>query len=737
MNANRSNGKTKDRWGNFLTTPVGFHSTRWMLLVALALLTYALYPVAQGLEVSIPEVGEVAREEVVAPFDLTIYKSIAEREREGEELAQTVLPIFEVNVGVVDSLLERVDTLFARMSAANDVESLLETAQGFGLLITEDEGGYLFGRSVLDRVRRATRNRVQRDLSAGVALGEDLDRVSNLEVLVRYESRERRVPKDSIRTRTGYFAERVVGHPEPNSAVGDQLYLRLLTHFFRPTLLPNTQEWETYRASARQTAMADSVKDFVRANERIINNHEIVTERVRERLVALQQELLNRGGANEGRLRGAFGQILTNGIVLAVFWLLLMLYLPEVYEDQRHMWVFTTVFGGVILASAVIHKFVHPGPELIPLPFAALIITVLFNGRIATVAAMVLAVLLGSQVVYGGHDAFYLALLGGAAAALSVRRIRQRSQILYSVAVVTIAYALAAFTVGIRGGWTLADVGLSVFRGMSNATLSAAMVSLALPIFERMSRITTDLTLLELSNPAHPLLRRLATEIPGTYAHSVAMANLCENACNEIGANGLLARVGCYYHDIGKLTKPLHFVENQGASGNPHDRLPPDVSASIIRGHVPEGVALAEEHKIPDAIKDFIPEHHGTAEISFFLDKARQSGPVSDESLSVFRYPGPKPKSQETAVTMLADGVEAALRVLEDTSVETLRSAVNKLVGQRVESGQLDEAPLTLAQIETVKEVFVRTVSGMQHQRLDYPEESGGLSANWNGKSDD
>ena len=477
--------------------------------------------------------------------------------------------------------------------------------------------------------------------------------------------------------------------------------------------------------------MVEPIKDHVRANERIINNHEIVTAQARDRLLALQQELLDRGGLNEGSIRSVVGQVLTNGLVLAVFWVLLIVYIPHVYADIRHVQVLATLFGLVIIGAAVNYRFIHTGAELIPIPFAALVITVLFNGRIAMVAAIVMAVLLGSQVAYGGQDAFYIALLAGVTAALSVRGISRRTEILGSAALIVAAYGLAAVTVGLRLGWSLSELGLSVVRGASNGTVSAALVFLALPIFERWTHITTDLTLLELSDPNRPLLRRLATEVTGTYAHSVAMANLCEGACNAIGADGLLARVGCYYHDIGKLQKPLHFVENQGMGGNPHDRLPPDVSATIIRNHVIEGLALADEHRLPVALKAFIPEHHGTAEITYFLERARKNGSVPEESLPLFRYPGPRPRSAETAVCMLADGVEAALRVLEDPSPQKLRDAIDHVVKHRMDAGQLDEAPLTLGQLDRVKKEFVRMLSGMYHSRLDYPEEAGGITANW------
>jgi hypothetical protein len=266
---------------------------------------------------------------------------------------------------------------------------------------------------------------------------------------------------------------------------------------------------------------------------------------------------------------------------------------------------------------------------------------------------------------------------------------------------------------------------------VANAVVSTAIAFILLPLFERFTHVTTDLTLLELSDPNRPLLRRLATEAPGTYAHSIAMANLCESACNALGANGLLARVGCYYHDVGKLKKPHHFVENQAHGVNPHDKLKPGVSASIIRNHVRDGLALAEEYGLPEVVRAFIPEHHGTMEISYFLERARSRNGGEDIDPDEYRYPGPRPRSVETAVAMLADGVEAALRVLDDQTPERIRDAINHIVMHRVEAGQLDEAPITLAQLARIREEFIRVYAGARHGRIDYPASGGGIAADW------
>jgi putative nucleotidyltransferase with HDIG domain len=360
-----------------------------------------------------------------------------------------------------------------------------------------------------------------------------------------------------------------------------------------------------------------------------------------------------------------------------------------------------------------------------------MLLTVLFSGRVSMVAAMVLALLIGSQAAYGGHAGWYIALLGGVAGALSVRVIRRRTQLLLSAAIVFGALVLAAATVALRLDWSAAELGLSLGRAGANAIVSAALVMLALPVAESMAGVTTDFTLLELSDPSQPLLRRLATEAPGTYAHSIAMANLCEAAANAIGANGLLARVGCYYHDIGKIRKPQFFAENQTLGANPHDRLKPDVSAGIIRNHVRDGLALAAEYGLPERVRAFIPEHHGTAEISYFLHRARARGASVDPAAELFRYPGPRPQSVETAVALLADGVEAALRVLDDPTPQKIADAIDHIIERRVSTGQLSEAPLTLAQLSRVREEFVRVLTGMRHNRIDYPTSSGGITSEW------
>ncbi len=289
-----------------------------------------------------------------------------------------------------------------------------------------------------------------------------------------------------------------------------------------------------------------------------------------------------------------------------------------------------------------------------------------------------------------------------------------------------ISSVAARIVLDARLWFVLAIASAAFVHGRVGDVLTAVFVALGAWFTykaERFRRIPDHLRWLAWSDLDKPLMRRLSLEAPGTYAHTIALANLSEAACNAIGADGLLARVGTYYHDIGKLRKPQHFIENQPRGRNPHDKLKPSTSASIIRNHVREGVELAEENGVPPEIRAFITEHHGTIPIIFFLEKARERDP--NVNVLDFSYPGPIPQSAETAVCMLADGVEARVRALSDPTPAAIATAVEATIQRRLEEGQLKDAPLTLRQLTIVRDQFVRILTGMYHGRIEYPADTG------------
>jgi hypothetical protein len=248
---------------------------------------------------------------------------------------------------------------------------------------------------------------------------------------------------------------------------------------------------------------------------------------------------------------------------------------------------------------------------------------------------------------------------------------------------------------------------------------------MSLGVFERIFDITTDVTLLELSDMNHPLLKKLANKAPGTFHHSIVVGNLAESAAKEIhGANSLLARVGSYYHDIGKISKAEYFIENQKGAENKHDSLAPNMSALILSAHVKNGLEMGIEHKLPKKIRDFIPEHHGTNVMTFFYEKALKSSDSKEINIEDYRYPGPKPQIKETAIVMLADTVEAAAKTLKSPTPGRLRKLVRDLVEKRFLEGELEDCNLTMRDLKDITEGFVSVLIGIYHERIEYPEKN-------------
>jgi putative nucleotidyltransferase with HDIG domain len=707
------------------------HGSRVLLALGVAAITYLVFPASPAVDSPVLEVGSVAPENVIAPFAYDVPKSPEELEKEQNEVARAVEPIFTVAPAALDSSRRLIDEF------ANGLRSIPEGADAaratavqqlgsrLGVQLTAPEAQYLAGPERGPMVAEAVRRAYDRWLSAGVAATGVLDAVQG-SVTLRRDSTERSINPDSIPAFAAFLAQAQLVRPDTRSPAGEAAFRKLLTTFFRPTIVYDRVATERERQELRRSV--SPVKYSLQLGEKIVGAHEVVGRVEQEKMRALQDELASRGDSRRNASR-IVGAVMFNTLVLAIFGLTLLLFRPALYGSIRQVLLLAIVFLIVIIGSSVIaHLPQRVHPELIPVAFAAVIVSMLFDPRIGMVAAMVLAVLIGGQSEFRGTNALFLNLIGGTAAAFTVRIVRRRNQTHLAMLAIAVAYLIAAFAIGLTLDLPMVDIGKSAGLGALNAVASVAIALVLLPGAEQFAGVDTDFTLLEWSDLNRPLLRRLSLEAPGTYAHTIAIANLAESASNAVGANGLLARVGALYHDIGKLKKPQYFVENQAKGRNPHDKLKPNTSAAIIRNHVVEGMELAEEHKLPRGVRPFISEHHGTGPISYFLEKAKErDGPVSNTA--EFAYPGPSPRSVETAIVMLADGAEAAARVLNDPTPHRIREVVERIVRQRLDQGQLREAPITQAQLETVKEQFTRVLSGMYHSRVDYPAAAGGITA--------
>lgn len=471
----------------------------------------------------------------------------------------------------------------------------------------------------------------------------------------------------------------------------------------------------TARAESDARAAIPPIQVQVAVGETVVREGQVVTVQDVEKLRALG---LATTGIDWRVAVGLFGWALLIAGVLGLF---IERYAQEAWVDDRRV----VLVGLGLLTLTVVGRVLVPAHTAVAVyfvPFAAvaMTLTILVGGRTALATQIAGALHVGILSAQVDLVAYVLvpSLLGIAA----VRRATTAREFVAG------ALNTAGGNLGVLGAFLLVGSRTIDLVGLLQLGLAALMSGLAagflafgaVVLLGHLFRITTVFELRELADPNHPLLRQLLLRTPGTYHHSLLVANLAERAAEVVGADPLLARVGAYFHDIGKMRNPLAFIENQTGT-NPHDELDPLVSAGIVSAHVRDGLALADRYHLPDQIREMIPGHHGTSVIRYFYQQAVDRG--QQVELDQFRHPGPKPQTKEAGIIMLADGTEAAVRSLAEKNPETIRGMVEKIVDEKVADGQLDECDLTLRDIQRIKDAFCELLLGVYHERIPYPED--------------
>ena len=468
-------------------------------------------------------------------------------------------------------------------------------------------------------------------------------------------------------------------------------------------------------------------------SEVVVSQGEVVTE---ADVVRIRQ-----AGLLDNEL--GFADVVAASIVAIVSGALLGLYLylfqPEQVNSVRRLFLVGLLIVLWVAAAKVFLSLTLPDEDrlylgyILPVAAAPMLIATLLDGGLGLAVAGLLAVLAAFAGFYmpdarsgaaaGSLDslqmvvAYLLASVTGVFALRRAERVNHYVMAGVSVGLVTFAilfsfWLLSSHRDGVDLVWMLAA---SALGGVGSAVIAVG----ATVILGAMFGVTTRMQLMELAQLSHPLLRELQEKAPGTFHHSVIVGNLAERAADLIGADPLLVRVGCYFHDIGKVAKPEYYIENQIDTSNPHDKLQPGVSARLVSEHVRNGLQLTGRYRLPARVRAFIPEHHGTRLVTYFYRKASAHDPTTDPEK--FRYPGPKPQSKETAIVMLADSVEAVVRSSRDRSHERIGELVDGVIAERVAEGQFDECDLTMRDLRTISESFKATLRGIYHSRIEYP----------------
>lgn len=503
----------------------------------------------------------------------------------------------------------------------------------------------------------------------------------------------------------------------------DQQYKPLLVQTLVNYLEPNIIFDEAFtEKDLKQTLSNIPVfKGYIAQESLIIAKGQLVNKETFEKIHSYQVEFEER---NTNQINIAllwFGQILMVSLCMLVLYFFINQFREDIIENSTNM---TFIFFNVVMMFVSAKLCISLNSDLIyVMPFCLLpiILKAFYDTRLALFAHLI-TILLVAFIVPDSFEFIFIQLMGGIISILAVLSMYRRVDLFISAVKIILVYALSYLAMEILQNTSIESIDYSKLLYLS---IGGALTIIAYPlvyIFEKIFGLISDVSLLELADTNSPLLKKLQEKAPGTFQHSLQVANLAESGINEIGGNVLLVRVGALYHDIGKMKAPSYFIENQNTEVNPHDELDFNQSAKIIINHVIDGIEIAKKYKLPDRIIDFIRTHHGSSTVQYFYKQYLNNFPDGTLTQDSFRYPGPKPFSKETAVLMMADSVEAASKSIKEPSAIKIDALVEKIINEQMHSGQLDNADITLKQITLIKKIFKNKLRNIYHLRIEYPD---------------
>jgi len=713
------------------------HSLRIRILIVLIsiILIVMMFPRGESLEFEV-SVGSIwIQDDLIASTTFEVLKDPEVYRREVQQAVDKVYPIFVLEKTTETKQLDSIKSYSSYLEELFENILKEESPQFYNPTFLSDDGFRRLlnlkrqenlivsqNRIRLQTIFRTTEQIVERVYRRGF-VSEPLNDIKKDTITIRDGKFERDVPKrnylddESAKNFLQLFIRNNLAVTnELAQAVEEYTY-----HFLKPNIIYSQSITE--EAVERAKNKVSRNVGIVNENERIVAKHDRVTADTKLKIDSYK---IAKGESTGfwGNLTQNIGKFLHIVIILLLFSIYIYLFRKKIYYDNVKVLLIAIIILIISGFAYLVQQIVVQVPieYLILVPVGSMLLTIIFDSRVGFYGTVVIALIAGG--LRGNDYAFaVMNIVAGGLAAYTVRDIKNRSQIFRSFLFILTGYVISILAFGLERFSPIEQILIHSGFAASNALISPVLTYGLIIFFERIFKITTDLTLLELTDFNSPLLKQLATKAPGTFTHSMTIGSLVETAAIEIGANPILSRVGAYYHDIGKSFDPASFVENQLDDRNVHEKLNPQKSAQLIIDHVKKGIELAKENNLPQDIIDFIPMHHGTMLVSFFYEKAKKELGEENVKQEDFRYPGPKPNTKETALLMLADACESAIRSMTESDPKKIENIINNLIKQRLEDGQLDEAPITLKDIKKIKEAFASILVGQHHKRIRYPKQ--------------
>lgn len=658
-----------------------------LICVAAALIITYLYPHPESNHYNYEEGRPWNYAKLIAPFDIPIHADSATILAARDSLDARFVPVYEINQLMIDSVVSQLPPAVGT-NYRGELASRLRKIYAAGV------------------VDMQTRDKI---------MGRQLPKVRILEknVLSEMSTSHFTSPRDIY-----MLLDSVITDPGLHQYLG----AANLPAILRPNIIYNETESRRHYDYDYLTLTAD--RGVIQQGQTVIDKGAIVTPQDFTNLrtyEAMLEASITKDGKSDWLM--LLGQFVYVAMLLAVLYLYLYFYCPAIFGDNRSFLFINVLVTVFFLIALALNTFLPSGIYIAPLAIAPVLVLVFFDGRTALMVAGILT-LVCAAITSFPLEFIFLQFCATGAAVYSLRELSQRSQLLRTAGTVAVAYLLSYVSLELLMNGTFE--GFS-WRMIVYLTVNAALTSMAYVLMSAVERVfgfISEVTLIELADTNSPLLRKLNDECPGTFQHSLSVSNLAVDAAKRIGANEQLVRAGAMYHDIGKLSNPAFFTENQHGV-NPHDTLPPEQSARIVVNHVYDGMRRADKAGLPAVIKDFISEHHGRGKAKYFYYTYCRLHSDENVDPAPFTYPGPNPRSRETAVLMMADAVEAASRSLKEHTPQAIRNLVNKIIDGQIADGMFDESPLSFRDIPTIKEAFIKRLKTIYHSRIVYPEAPG------------
>ena len=656
------------------------------------------------------KVGDISHTTITASKDVVDEISTA---RQRETAANQVEPSYIFKEDVAGQVMQDLATVLAQVNAVQQYGR--RVLEQYAPDDPEKQAEYVFAEAELNYARSLLTQLTLADYQLNTLLRATDQQMSDLNenITSAVENTLNTTIREGYVNESIQYLQQIIGYKTDIDLL-QNVVTPILRKVIRPNMVIDQEATEKLRDEARA------------AVEPVIYKQGQNIVLARERVTANQLEMLRSLGMLDDDnvdimmyVGAALLVALSTAVLLALY-----LFDRETLQNPRRL-IILMLIQCVTLGLCILGQLIHT--YLSPALLSAMMLTGLLSANTGVAGALSVSVLV-SALIAGGDTTFGAAMvnlllttfISGLLAVGIIRRRPYRQQVLLCGIVTAIANIVIILTIGFMTNTSVADVFANALWSAGSALLASVLCIALDPLAETFFHLATPAKLLELSNPNHPLLRRLLIEASGTYHHSIIVANLAEAAAEAVGGNPLLARAGAYFHDIGKLKRPLYFKENQ-IGDNPHEHTNPYVSAAIVTAHTRDGLVMAQQYRLPQEIQDIIVEHHGDTPVMFFYHKALQEADGQAVDIADFRYDGRRPQSKESAIIMLADTVEAAVRSMHDPTPQKIREFISKLVRGKLDDGQLDNAPLTLRDITRICDAFSTVLNGVFHERIEYP----------------